>query len=113
MRIMRKHLRRMIVREAKRVLSSDVLFENILLNLIDSEDIDKDIRRAKDTADGGILDDVIELDEFKKRLKNLDDDKVITLLSKIRGSVSASTFNRIKEIVLKHKPDLEQDLGAM
>ena len=113
MKIIRKHLRRIILKEAKRVLSSDILFENILLNLLDSEDIDSDIEKVMSTRQVTMLDDLIELDEFKERLQNLDDDKVLELLSKLRGSVSASTFNRIKKIVIENKPEIEDQLIKM
>ena len=60
-----------------------------------------------------ILDDLLELEEFKSRLKSLDSEKVLELLSKLRGSVSASTFNRIKEIVIENKPEIEDQLLKM
>ena len=103
----------MIIKEAKRVLSSDILFENILLNLLDSEDIDNRIESIKSKNDVSILDDLIELPEFEKRLEDLDDDKVISLLSKIRGAVTASTFNRLRDVVLNTKPELEDSLQSM
>ena len=103
----------MIIREAKRVLSSDHLFENVLLNLLDSEDIDGEIKKIKSDKHIKILDDVIELEEFQRRIGNLDADKLVALLGKIRGSVSSSTFNRIKETVIEHRPELAARLTVM
>tara|TARA_E500000331_G_C17224854_1_gene699832 strand:- start:517 stop:858 length:342 start_codon:yes stop_codon:yes gene_type:complete len=113
MKIIRTHLRKIILKEAKRVLSNDIVFENILLNLLDSEDIDTDIEKVMSSRKVEILDDLLELEEFKSRLKSLDSEKVLELLSKLRGSVSASTFNRIKEIVIENKPEIEDQLLKM
>ncbi len=103
----------MIIKEARRVLSNDVLFENILLNILSSDDIEKEIGSVKSQNKVAILDDLVELPEFEKRLSYLDNDKIVTLLSKIRGSVSASTFNKIKDTIVDHKPELKDELESM
>tara|TARA_B100000214_G_C23747456_1_gene526122 strand:+ start:209 stop:550 length:342 start_codon:yes stop_codon:yes gene_type:complete len=113
MKLLRRHLRQMIIREAKKALSNDVVFENLLLNLLDSEDIEGEISVVKRANDTSILDDLIQLPEFERRLENLDDEKVIKLLGKIRSSVSASTFERIKSTVISHKPSTRDSLESM
>ena len=113
MKILRRHLRKMIVNEARRVLSNDALFENTLLNILSSDNIEKEISSVKSQNKVAILDDLVELPEFEKRLSYLDNDKIVMLLSKIRGSVSASTFNKIKATVADHKPELKDELESM
>lgn len=109
----RKILRKMILFEAKRVLSSDYLFESFLNALLNSDDMQGEIDRVKKENNISILDDLIKLDEFKSRLRDLDDTKVLEILGKIRGSVTASTFSRIKSLISRVKPELKEKIEKM
>ena len=117
MKVSRYILRRLILREAKNILSNDHLFEGIVDDLStaasESQDaVDKAIASIKaETGEGEFIDntirDVIKLDEFKDKIVEMDADAVALIFGRLRSSLTGSALSSLKKAILNVKPELK------
>ncbi|MAF25696.1 hypothetical protein CL634_09020 [bacterium] len=119
MRLSRLLLRKLILSEIKSVLS-DKNKLNLIFGLLSSDDIIGKIEKIKKDYDVSILDDIINLETLEKdvslllsKLEDVEDSKLAELLGQIRNSITPSTFNRIKEIMVKERPSLSDLTQSM
>ena len=95
----RKILRRIILKEVRSALLGSHLFEAVLDDIVNSEEMVEKIKSIKDKKVIALLDDVINVDEFKSQIDNIEDSKLESLLASIRGSLTSGTFSKLRDAV--------------
>jgi len=95
----RKTLRRIILKEVKRALLDNYLFESALDDIVGAEDMVKAIGDIKAAEEIALLDDAINVDEFKSQIDNIEDSNLEALLASIRGSLTSTPFNNLKDAI--------------
>ena len=105
----RKTLRRIILKEVKRALLNDNLFESLLDDIVSVEDMGEEIKSVKDKGAVALLDDAINVDEFKDQIGNIEDSKLESLLASIRGSLTSGTFSKLRDAI-SAKSDMDAEI---
>ena len=117
MNISRKILRAVILNEIKRVLSNDHLIEGLIdrLAAADSDEIDSIIQSAKDQAGEEYLDSIIRssvnVEGFAENISEIDDEALIAVFGKVRGSLTGSAIKILKDSLITAKPSLKGKLS--
>ena len=116
----RKLLRSLILREAKASLGNlgALLESDLISKMISGKDAKEIASKISDikNLDSLVLQALKNEKSFKDAISSLDEEKsklLVGVLGQLRGSLTSSTFNRLKGLISDANPDLKNSMSSM